>query len=523
MALIRSAATVGLFTALSRVVGFARDVLLAAYLGAGPVADAFFVAFKLPNFFRSLFAEGAFNAAFVPLFSETLAKSGREAALLFAERALAVLLVALFLFVALCQIFMPQVMLGLAPGFADEPEKFDLAVTFTRITFPYLLMISVVSLFGGVLNSLGRFAVAAAAPILLNLTLIAAILGLAPLLPTAGHAAAAGVALSGMVQFLWLAFGLYRAGVTLKLPRPRLSPDVKRLGRLIVPASLGAGAVQINLVAGLILASLLPSGAISYLFYADRLNQLTIGIVGVAIGTALLPLMSRQLGAADAPAALHNQNRAIELALLLALPAAAALIAVPHQVISALFERGAFTAEHAIATAGALAAYSLGLPAYVLVKALTPGYFARQDTKTPVKIAVLAIMVNLGASVALMGPLAHTGLALATALAGWVNAGLLAATLYAKGHWRPDARLLDRGWRMILAALAMTAGILALAQVLAPWFQGGTGLRALALGALVGGGVALYLGAAQLLGAAKWSELRGQLARQKPSAGAGES
>lgn len=523
MALIHSAATVGFYTALSRIAGFVRDVLLAAFLGAGIVADAFFVSFKLPNFFRSLFAEGAFNAAFVPLFSEMLVKSGRPAALHFAERALAVLLAALFLFVVVCQIFMPQVMLGLAPGFADQPEKFNLAVNFTRVTFPYLLLISIVSLYGGVLNSLGRFANAAAAPILLNLTLIAAILGLTPWLPTPGHAAAAGVSISGIVQFAWLAWGLQRAGIGLRLRWPKLSPDVKRLLRIILPAALGAGAVQVNLVAGLILASLLPSGAISYLFYADRLNQLTIGVVGVAIGTALLPLMSRQLGEADSvvggTAAAHSQNRAIELALLLALPAAAALIAVPSEVISALFERGAFSAADTAATANALAAYSIGLPAYVLIKALTPGFYARHDTKTPVKIAAVAITVNLTVSVALMGPLAHTGLALATAIAGWVNAGALGATLYAKGLWRPDARLKDRVWRTALAVLAMTGGILGLAQVLAPWFGGGQAWRLAALGLLVSGGMMIYVLAAQVLGAAKLAEIRARLRAPKPASG----
>jgi putative peptidoglycan lipid II flippase len=510
--LVRSAAVVGLYTGLSRLVGFVRDVLLAAFLGTGPVADAFFVAFKLPNFFRSLFAEGAFNAAFVPLYSEILTRNGREFAQAFAERALAVLLAALVVFVALSQIFMPTLMLGLAPGFVDEPEKFDLAVAFTRITFPYLLLISLVSLFGGVLNSLGRFAAAAAAPILMNLTLIAALLGLTRYLPTAGHALAAGVTLSGIVQFLWLALALQRSGLGLSLPRPKLTPKVRQLIKVALPAALGAGVVQVNLVIGVILASLLPSGAISYLFYADRLNQLTIGVVGVAVGTALLPLLSRQIATAETEAALNSQNRAIELALFLALPAASALIAVPQEIIGPLFERGAFTAADTEATAAALLAYSLGLPAYVAIKALTPGFYARQDTATPVKIAALAITINILASFILMRPLAHAGLALATAISGWVNAFCLAFVLNRRALWRADARLKSRLWRMAGASLVMTAALLALAKANEAWLGPSAGERLLALSLLVGGGVLIYGSASHLIGAAKVTEIRALLA-----------
>jgi putative peptidoglycan lipid II flippase len=518
MALLRSVATIGGYTLLSRVLGFVRDVLIAAYLGAGPVADAFFVAFKLPNFFRALFAEGAFNAAFVPLYSEYLTRQGRAAALAFAERALAALLAALLVFVALAQVFMPWLMLGLAPGFVDRPTTFDLAVAFTRITFPYLLLISLVSLLGGVLNSVGRFAAAAAAPVLLNLTLIAALLGLTPLLSTPGHALAAGVTLSGIVQFLWLIWACGRAGIFLRLPRPHLTPEVKRLLRLILPAALGAGVVQVNLVIGVILASLLPTGSISYLFYADRLNQLPIGVVGVAVGTALLPLLSRQIAAGEQRAAAASQNRAVELALLLTLPATAALMAVPHELVSVLFERGAFGAAASTATAAALTAYAAGLPAYIMVRALAPGFYARHDTATPVRIAVLCIGVNLAVALALMPLLAHVGLALATAVSAWLNAVLLGTLLWRRGHWRADARLADRLWRMVLATAAMAAGLLALAQALAPWFAGATSWRVGALALLVGGGLVIYGLAAQALRAATLGELAGYLRR--PARGA---
>ena len=293
MTLIRSIATVGSFTLASRVVGFVRDILIASFLGAGLVSDAFFVAFKVPNFFRRLFAEGAFNAAFVPMFSGLMTTDGREAARAFAGEALAVMVVVLFVFVTALQIAMPWAMYGLAPGFAANPEKFDLAVEFTRLTFPYLLFISLVSLMGGILNSAGRFAAAAATPILLNLTLIGALLLAVPYLPTTGHALAWGVAAAGIIQFVWLLAAMARAGLSIRLPRPRLTPRVKELLRLMLPGVIGAGVVQINLLVDVVIASLLPEGSISFLYFADRVNQLPVGVIGVAVGTALLPLLSR--------------------------------------------------------------------------------------------------------------------------------------------------------------------------------------------------------------------------------------
>lgn len=512
--LLRAFATVSGMTMLSRVAGFVRDMLIAAFLGAGPVSDAFFVAFKLPNFFRSLFAEGAFSAAFVPMFSATLTRQDRQAAIRFAEDSLAVLLTVLVLFTAACEVAMPLLMLVLAPGFADDPARFDAAVEFTRITFPYLLFISVVSLCGGVLNALGRFAAVAAAPILLNLTMIASLLLLTPLLPNPGYALAWGVLLSGIVQFVWLLWACAREGVPLRLRLPRLTAPVKRLLRLILPAAVGAGVTQVNLVVNVILASLLPSGAISYLFYADRLNQLPIGVVGVAVGTALLPLMSRQIAGGDVKAAIGSQNRAIELVLLLGLPATAALLAVPDPIIAVLFERGAFTAEDRMATAAALQAYSLGLPAYLLIRCFTPGFYARHDTRTPVAIAIAAMASNLVLSLALMWSMGYVGLALAAAASAWLNGGLLALVSSRRGLWRPDGRLLSRGARILAATLAMTAAVAAIAYLLQPWFAPGSLARQVAaLAALVLGGGLVYAGAALALGAARPGELRSMLRR----------
>lgn len=508
MKLLPAIATVGGYTMLSRILGFVRDILIAAYLGAGMVADAFFVAFKLPNFFRRLFAEGAFNAGFVPIFSEILEWDGRDAARGFAQSALAVLVVVLVLLVGLFQALMPWLMYGLAPGFAAWPEKFELTVVLTRITFPYLLFISVVSLMGGVLNSLGRFAAVAATPVLLNLCLIGALLWLAPFTPTPGHALAWGVAAAGMIQFVWLIVALHRADMPLRFSSPRLTPQVKYLLRLMAPAAVGAGVVQINLVVDIVLASLLPSGSVSYLFYADRLNQLPLGVVGVAVGTALLPLISREISGGRKDSALHHQNRATEFALLLTLPAAAAFVVLAHPFVSVLFERGEFGPRESDLTALALRAYAIGLPAYVLVKVLTPAYFARQDTVTPVRIGAICVVANLVLNLALMWWLKHVGLALATALSAWLNTWLLARTLSRRGDFVTDARLRQRLPRTLLAMAIMVVGLAAAHDGLDDWLSSTFLLRILCVVLLVLGGLGLFALSAYVTGAARPDDLR---------------
>jgi len=513
MVLLRSIATIGGLTLVSRVFGFARDILIAAVLGAGPVADAFFVAFKFPNLFRRLFAEGAFAAAFVPIFAGLLETEGTAKARAFAEQALSVLVTALIVFVAVMQMAMPFAMYGMAPGFADVPEKFDLAVQFARITFPYLLFISLVSLIAGVLNSYKRFAAAAATPILLNICLIVAALALAPFTPTPGHALAWGVVAGGVVQFLWLFYSCGRQGIWLRLPRPRITPPVKLLMVRAVPVAIGAGIYQINLLIDTVIASFLPSGSVSYLFYADRVNQLPLGIVGVAVGTALLPLLSRQLKCGQETEALHSQNRALEFAFLLTVPAAAALVVIAGPVISVLFQRGAFGAAEAQATAAALTAYATGLPAYVLIKALTPGYFARGDTKTPVKIAAATTVINLLLNLALMGPFLHVGIAIATAISSWINAGLLGYILYRRGQFAVDDRLKRRLPRILLASAGMTGVLVLSHRALIPWFEADLVFRAGALAALVLAGLATFVVLAQLFGAAGLRDLRSLMRR----------
>ena len=510
MALLRSIATVGGYTMISRLLGFARDILIAATLGAGPVADAFFVAFKLPNFFRRLFAEGAFNAAFVPLFTRQMSEGGRDAARAFTEEVLSVFVVTLLFFVTALQIAMPWVMYGFAPGFADDPYRFGLAVELAQVTFPYLLFISLVSQLGGVLNSLGRFAAAAATPIILNLCLIAAILGLSPFLETPGHALAWGVAVAGAAQFIWLMVACHRAEFRLRLLRPRLTPRVKRLLFLMLPGVIGAGVVQINLLIDVVIASLLPSGSVSFLYYADRINQLPLGVIGVALGVALLPQISRQAQSGDEAAAQASLGRGVEIGLWLTLPAAMAAFAAPELLVRALFERGAFSAADAAATAAALQAYAVGLPAFVLAKTLAPGYFARADTKTPARAAAISVGLNIALGLALMWPLGHVGLALATTIASWMQVALLWRGLRRAG-WHTSR---PGGMRRLLGlgAAAATMGVcLAAAAPLALGMSGdlmrlGVTLGLCALACLIYLLIAHGLGAARIDDA--WRELR---------------
>jgi len=403
---------------------------------------------------------------------------------------------------------MPWVIAVMAPGFEYGGERYQGAVELSRITFVYILFISLVALQAGVLNSLGKFAAAAAAPMVLNLCLIAALL-----VSLLWHASPAislawGVAAAGLMQYLWLRIAVGRAGMALGFRRPRWTPEIKRLFGLVLPGVLGAGVAQINLLADVFFASLLPAGAVSYLYYADRLNQLPLGVIGIAVGTALLPLLSRQIRAGEAEAALTSQNRALELALLLTLPCAIGLAVLSLPIMQVLFERGAFSAADALATAQVLAAYALGLPAYVLVKVLVPGFFARKDTRTPVKIAVVCLVANIVLILLLIWPLAQVGIALATALAAWVNAGLLGFRLHREGFLRPDARLKRRLPRIVLASVLMGVGLWLLQPWLAPLPQ------SLALAVLVLAGGTVFAALAQLSGAMALGELRTAMARR---------
>jgi putative peptidoglycan lipid II flippase len=519
MALLRSAATVGGYTMASRVLGFIRDILTAAFLGAGPVADAFFVAQRLPNLFRSLFAEGAFSAAFVPLFAGTIAHDGKPVAKRFAEDCLSVLLTALFVFVVLGEIFTPNLLDILAPGFRAEPDKFALTVGLTRITFPYLLFISLTALQGGILNSVERFAATAATPMLLNIFLIGALVLVRPI---SGQALAWALSASGFAQFLWLMFSCHQAGLGLSLPWPRLTPEVKRMLKLMLPGVFGAGVTQLNLVVSTAVASLLPTGAVSYLYYADRLDQLPLAVVGIAVGTAILPSLSRQVRLGDDAGAGHTQNRGLELALFLTLPAAVGLGVAAWPIMTVLFERGAFGPVEANATASALAAYAGGLPSFVLIKVMTPGFFARHDTATPVKIAFAAMATNLALTLVLglVLPFGHVGVAAATSVAGWVNALSLMAVLHHRRHFRLDARSRRVVPRIVIASAGMGALLWLMDRACAPLYAGPFVERTATLTIVIGVAVTAFFVLALLFGAADWREIKQRIAlagRPRPS------
>lgn len=507
MSLIRSAATVGGTTLISRLLGFLRDVMVAATVGTGPVADAFFVAFRFPNMFRSIFAEGAFNSAFVPLFAKRLEGDGKDAARRFAEDALSVLLVALLFLTIVAELAMPWAMLVFAPGFSGDPQKFGWAVEFTRIAFPYLLFISLTALQSAILNSLGRFFPGAAAPVMLNITLILAILLLVPLTDNPGRALAWGVAAAGVVQFLWLSVSLWRAGFVLRLRWPRLTPEVRRLFRLGVPGVIAGGITQVNLTIGTMIASL-QAGAVSWLYYADRIYQLPLAVIGIAIGIVLLPELSRRLRAGDHGGASWSQNRAIEFSMLLTVPAAIGAGVLAADIIRVLFERGAFTSADTEATSLALIIYAAGLPAFVLIKVFQPGFFAREDTTTPLRFAAISIAVNIATSIVLFIPFGFAGIATGTTLAAWVNAGQLATRLYKRGEFAPDQQLVRRLPLTLMAAIGMGAALWFGAGALAP-FLGDTLLVSLAaLMALIGFGVIVFFFLCQITGALRLGDLR---------------
>ncbi len=510
--LMRGFATVGSWTMASRLLGFARDVMIAGLLGAGPVAEAFFVAFRLPNMFRRFFAEGAFNMAFVPLFAKRLEGEGPEAARAFAEEAMAVLAAVLLGFSALAVLAMPVVTLALAGGFAGDPAKFDMAVGFARIQFPYLLCMSLTALFSGVLNALGRFAAPAAAPILLNVVLIGAMTLAAVLAWPVGEALAWGVLVAGLAQVALVAQAARAAGMGLGLRRPRLTPAVRRLVRLGIPGAVSGGATQINLLIGTLIASFF-SGAVAWLSYADRLYQLPLGVVGVAVGVVLLPELSRRFRAGQDAAARESMNRAAEFALALTLPATVALVAIPGEIVATLFQRGAFTAADVAATAQAVALFALGLPAYVLQKVVQPAYFARENMTAPLRYALIAMAVNTG--VAALGALLIGFLAipLGTALAAWLNLWLLHRGARGFGEAAAaDARLLRAAPRLAMAALAMGAALLAMAAAMAGLFAD-PAARWLALAVCVLGGGAVYALAAAALGAVRIGDLRAAFRR----------
>jgi putative peptidoglycan lipid II flippase len=483
--------TVGGYTLLSRLTGFARDIMLAAILGAGPVADAFFVAFRLPNHFRAIFAEGAFNAAFVPAYAHVHGGKGEEAAKLFSDRIFTLLVVSQVILLIVAWVFMPQAMSLLAPGFTHDAGQRDLAIELTRITFPYLLLITLVTLYGGMLNVMHRFASAAAASIFLNLAMMMT-LAVAAFFPTAGHAAAWGVLISGFLQYFLLAGDLARHGGLPRFAPLRLDEDIRAFFGALGPATLGSMGTQVAMFADTIIATFLPAGALSALYYADRLNQLPIGVIGIAIGTVLLPEMSRRITAGDQSGAMEQQRRAFEFTLLFAVPFVAAFLAVPDAITRALFARGAFTRADAAAAGATLAAYAVGLIPFVLIRSAVATFYARKDTATPVKAALTGIAVNVALKILLMGSFAQIGLALATAIGAWINLLLVLAFAVRAGFLEPSRSFGRSLLKFALCGAILAAVLWLVARYSTPYFATMRFHDEITLLLLIGATVVLY-------------------------------
>ncbi|WP_435214616.1 murein biosynthesis integral membrane protein MurJ [Luminiphilus sp. nBUS_16] len=498
--LLQSSALVGSATMASRVLGLLRDVVLANLVGATSNADAFFVAFKIPNFLRRLFAEGAFAQAFIPVLTETREQGGLEAVRALVDRVTGVLGGVLILLTTVTILAAPVVALVFAPGFASDVSKLSLTADLIRITFPYLFLISMTGFAGGILNSYGRFGVPAFTPVLLNLSLIAAALFLAPALKEPVYALAIGVMIAGLLQLLFQIPSLYRLDL---VPRPRWDtqhPGVRRILTLMIPALFGVSVSQINLLLDTVLASLLPAGSVSWLYYSDRLTELPLGIFAIAVATVILPNLSSQRARAEAvgkdPAFTATLHWALSLIVLIALPATAALLLLAKPILTTLFQYGAFGPGDVDKATWSLRAYALGLTAFMLIKVLAPGYYARQDMKTPVRIGIIAMVANMVMNPMLIFPLmwifdlGHVGLALATSLAAWLNAGLLYRGLRREGLLLGASRgRLFRTIRIVLAILAML-GALWLCLPASDWWQNAVALHrglAMAVMVIVGG------------------------------------
>lgn len=495
--LLASFFTVSSWTLVSRVMGFVRDIMIAAFFGAGPVAEAFQVAFALPNMFRRFFAEGAFNMAFVPMFSKKL-ESGEDARQ-FAQNAMAGLATLLIALTLIAQLFMPWFVLAMASGFAGD-ERFDLSTDFARICFPYILFISLAALLSGVLNSMGRFAAAAAAPVVLNIILIAAMTLTWAMDGNVALALAWGVPAAGIAQLALVWIAASRAGIRLLPQLPRFTPEIRRLAMIAAPAALAGGVVQVNLLVGRQVASYFD-GAIQWLAVADRLYQLPLGVVGIAIGVVLLPDLSRKLQSGDEDGGRYAFNRAAEFALALTLPAAVGLLVVPQAVVSVLFERGAFTAADAQNTAAALSIYAIGLPAFVLQKVFQPLYFAREDTKTPFYFAIVSMVLNAGLAIGLSAQFGYMAAAIGTTLSSVALAVLLYFGTRRMGFAASfDDRLKHAIPRMLIASVIMGLCTYGLELLLKDWLAT-SGLRYLALAILVFGGTGIYFAACLSLGA----------------------
>lgn len=519
MSLYRNFLSVGGLTLVSRVFGFVRDALMAAVLGISPVSDAFNAAFRFPNLFRRLFAEGAFNTAFVPMFSTALETEGNEGAKELASRIMSWLVAAILIVTILVEIFTPQIMVLFVPGFVGDAEKFDLTVFLTRIMFPYLACMSLMAAYAAILNSLGRFFAAAFAPIVLNIVNIGALIPLAILTleaPDIAFWVAVATMLGGIAQLALVYWAIRRTGFVPKIRWPRFDAEVRRFWVLAVPAIIAGGITQINIFVGTIIASG-ANEVMSIIYNADRLYQLPLGIIGIAIGTVLLPELSRHLGAGRDLEARQSQSQSLFLSTLLSMPAAGALIALALPVVRVLFERGAFGAADSVLVAQALVAFAAGLPAFVLIRVLQPGFFSRKDTRTPTWFAFISLIINVVLSLALFPTLKHVGIALATSVAAWANVVLLAIFLARRDHFSIAAAEWRQQGLIVLLTLIMSGTLYGLVLLLGPVFDPGYffPVQALALLALCILGAALYFALVHLSGVQPLGGLLRRLRRSR--------
>ncbi|MCQ1573568.1 murein biosynthesis integral membrane protein MurJ [Neorhizobium galegae] len=519
MSLVRKFATVGGATLGSRIFGFARETFMAAALGTGPMADVFYAAFRFPNLFRRLFAEGAFNAAFVPLFSKEIEANGVEGAKRFSEEVFGVLFSALMIITIIMELMMPWLVEWIiAPGFADDPEKTSTTIRLAVVMFPYLMCMSLTAMMSGMLNSLHHFFAAAIAPVFLNVVMIGALLyGLwvhADPLTIAWYLSWSVLA-AGILQLAVVYAGVRHAGINIGFRRPKMTPNVKRLLVLAVPAAVTGGITQINQIIGQAIASG-KEGAIAALQYADRIYQLPLGVVGVAVGIVLLPELARALKGGHLKEAANTQNRSIEFVLFLTLPAAAGLWILSDAIIRVLYERGAFSAENTSIVAAILAIYGIGLPGFVLIKALQPGFYAREDTKTPMRFTMLSVVINSGLAISLFPLIAERGIATAEAAAGWTNTVLLFTTLVWRGHLTWEWALAKRTALLLVSTGIMSAALIYALRYAGPWLTPDALLihQVAALGCLLVLAMVVYFACAFLIGGADIGMLRRNMQRK---------
>ncbi len=511
MSLLKHVGTIGGLTLVSRIAGMAREMIFARVLGANAVTDAWFQAFIIPNVFRRLFAEGAFSAAFVPMFSKRLHASeeeggGMEAARSFSADVLSVFLPVLIAVCAVLELAMPGV-IWLLSDKATDPGEFAMAVDFARIMFPYIVLVSLVTLFTGMLNSVSRFAPGASFPIILNIVLIAALLvgerwsAAGASVEQIAYGIAWAVTGAGVLQLVWLYYWVRVEGFEVKMRLPRLTPEVKRLGIIALPAAIGGGAYQINTLVQLYFLNQLEAGSVSYMNYADRLNQLPLGIIGIALSTAILPTLSRFVGGNNREGADRVQSDAIELSMLLTIPAAVALAVCATPFVTMIFQGGRFDLADAAMTGNVLAMLVMGLPAYVLVKVIVPNFYARADTKTPVYAAFISLAVFVAFNIAFLQRYGVLGVAMASVIGAWINVGFLYLVMLRRDLYRVPGALVLRICRQLLAAAAMGLALWFARDLLTDYFAAGLFARLFALMTLVAAAAIVYFGVAFAVGA----------------------